>query len=207
MEQNPLFYLFVVLTFALAFAYFLGARRNKKMSRVIFRILEDVLQPAKKGYTNIGGLIGYNFNYFKLKAKRISHINGVLTMLPRQSPLYLPIAKILGRSDKLYMTIFASNVQESGTWHIVHSKCKESINTGGLPHKKFSAAKGNFEIFCQNEEDFAMLERYVAQAQPKYLRHMAYHPQDKSFAMYWLPGNFWAEIKESYAFICEFVNR
>ncbi len=207
MEQDPLFYLFVVLTIALAFAYFVGARGNKRRSRATFGVLEQVLQPSKKNYTNIGGLIGYNFNYAKLKAKRVSHINGVLTMLPRQSPLYLPIAKLLGRRDKLYMTIFVTNVQPGGAWHIVHSKCKESIDMGDLTLKKLSVAGESFELFYQNEEDFTMLERFITKVSPKHLRHMGYHPQDKSFAMYWLPSNFWQELKESYAFICGIVNR
>jgi len=207
MEDSPLFYLFVVLTFGLAFAYFVGARRNKKISRVIFRILEDVLQPSKKSYTNIGGLIGYNFNYSRLKAKNIARINGVLTMLPRQSPLYLPLAKFFGRSDKLYMTIFVTNIEAKGAWHIVHSKCRETIDIDKLAYKKVKAKGQTFSIFCENEADFAVLESYLLRAQPKFLRHMAYHPADKTFGMFWLPGNFWEDFRQGYDFVKEWIKQ
>ena len=196
----------MVLTFGLAFAYFVGARRNKKISRVIFRILEEVLQPSKKSYTNIGGLIGYNFNYAGLKAKKVSAINGVLTMLPRQSPLYLPIAKLLGRCDKMFMTIFATNVEPRGRWHIVHSKCSQTIDVDELAYQKVSVGGQSFSLFCENQADFATLEKYLNQTQPKFLRHMAYHPEDKTFGMYWLPGNFYQDFSKSYAFILEWLN-
>ncbi len=201
MEENPLFYLFVVLTLVLAFAYFFGARYNKKLGRVTFRILEEVLRPKQKSYTNIGGLIGYNFNYKSVKSKKISHINGVLTLLPRQSPLYLPIAKIFGRSDKLYLTIFAKTATASGAWHILHSKCAQAIKIGDLKSKKVKAGGQSFSVFCENEADFLALTNFLQTAQPKFLRHMAYHPQDSSFAMFWIPGNFWQEFEHAYDFV------
>ena len=205
MEQSPIFYLFIVLTFALAFSYFVGARRNKKMSRVIFRNLEDIFQPSKKTYTNIGGLIGYNFVYAKLKAKKFSRVNGVLTLLPRQSPLYLPISKLFGRNDKLYMTIFVTNVDLGSVWHIVHSKCKERIDLQNLQCQSIKANGQSVNLFCQDGSDVAAIEKFVEEHNFKYLRHLAYHPEDKCFSLMLKPGNISEEFAQIYKFITSLI--
>ena len=206
MEQNPYFYLFTALTIALAFSYFVGARRNKKISRVIFRNLEDILKPSKKTYTNIGGLIGYNFNYAKMKTKKISRVNGVLTLIPRQSPLYLPIAKLFGRKDKLYITIFVTNVDLKHTWHIVHNKCKERIDVANLQCDKLNSGGQSVNLFHQEGDECEAVKRFVADSNLKYLRHLAYHPEDKCFSMLLKPGNISEEFEKIYGFINSLIS-
>jgi len=65
---QPIFFIFVAVSFLLAFGYFWGRRYNRKIFLSAFNDLMEVVKPDEQTFTNIGGTIGYHANlYIKKK--------------------------------------------------------------------------------------------------------------------------------------------
>ena len=70
-----------------------GLRLNFRLARALSRELEDVLEPTATEYTWIGGAIGFHADYELADG---TGAKATATLLPRHSPLYLPIAALVG---------------------------------------------------------------------------------------------------------------
>ena len=79
-----------------------GFKKNYKKIKEVAFTLENILKPTDTKYTWIGGVIGFKANY-KLEAFTEILIN--YTNLPRQSTLYMPIALLFGRYDRLELKV------------------------------------------------------------------------------------------------------
>ena len=75
-----------------------GFKKNYKKIKKGANALENILKPTDTEYTWLGGVIGFKANY-KLEASIEILLN--YTNLPRQSTLYMPIALLFGRYDRL----------------------------------------------------------------------------------------------------------
>ena len=102
---QPVFYLFLGLTFLLAFGYFHGRRRNREIVASAFSELTDVIRPVDQTYTNIGGAIGYHAVFTPDEKSVVAKADVTLTLLPRQAWLYLPVSLLLRRWDRLYLML------------------------------------------------------------------------------------------------------
>ncbi|GEM_PF-5185525 len=87
-----------------AIAWYRGNRYNREKAAWIAGILEKKFSPSETEYTNIGGSIGYHFVY-KFHQGQLKEIKGSMIFLPRQALLYLPIAWLLGRRDRVIVEI------------------------------------------------------------------------------------------------------
>lgn len=102
---QPVFYLFVALTFLLAYGYFHGRRRNQAIVTRAFAELVEVIRPVDQTYTNIGGAIGYHAEFTPGADSVLAKADATLTLLPRHAWLYLPISLLLRRWDRLYLLL------------------------------------------------------------------------------------------------------
>lgn len=102
---QPVFFLFVALTFLLAYGYFHGRRRNRAIVSHAFAELVEVIRPVDQTYTNIGGAIGYHAVFTPQPDSVVAQADITLTLLPRHAWLYLPISLLLRRWDRLYLTL------------------------------------------------------------------------------------------------------
>jgi hypothetical protein len=114
--------LFVVLTFGLVVAVIYGRRYNHRWAAVVIRAIEAQFRPDTAEYVTIGHGLGYGFDY-TCTAGPFPEIQGVLTLLPRYTPLYLPIARMIGRQDLLKLTFHCGETLPSGVGAIVHTNC------------------------------------------------------------------------------------
>lgn len=103
--NQPVFYLFLAVSLLLSLGYIWGKRRNTRIHLSAFNAVVDFLKPKDQTFTNIGGLTGYHANIIPKINKTVRRVDLTLTMLPRQSWLYLPFSLILTRSDRLYVTL------------------------------------------------------------------------------------------------------
>ena len=83
-----------------------GFKKNYKKIKKVANTLENILKPIDTEYTWLGGVIGFKANY-KLEASTEILLN--YTNLPRQSTLYMPIALLLGRYDRLELKMVLPN--------------------------------------------------------------------------------------------------
>ena len=118
--------LFVPISFLLGYGYVRGRRKNHAIASSVVRSLEEFYHPEEKRYTNIGGVIGYHI-YYRLTG-RIERLVGTLTLLPRHAVLYLPISRLLGRTDQLRLTLHTDAIP-LGEGHIVEP---EALSAGWI---------------------------------------------------------------------------
>lgn len=97
-----IFLLFILLSIVISLLYMFGFKKNYKKIKEVAFTLENILKPTDTKYTWIGGVIGFKANY-KLEAFTEILIN--YTNLPRQSTLYMPIALLFGRYDRLELKV------------------------------------------------------------------------------------------------------
>ena len=111
---QPVFYLFLAVTILLSLGYVWGKRRNTKMYLSTFNAVVGFLRPKDQTFTNIGGLTGYHANIIPHKNKVIRRVDLTLTLLARQSWLYLPFSLVTKHTDKLYTTLlFGKKIKPS----------------------------------------------------------------------------------------------
>ncbi len=124
--------LLAYLIFGLAAAMMLGWRRGVRTNQQLLietcATTERVFQPIDTSYTNIGGLVGYNFAY-QLDSAAFYRLDGTITTLPRQSLLYYPLARFMGREDNLILTLFCHSLAP-GEGHIVEER---QFSRGWIP--------------------------------------------------------------------------
>lgn len=117
--MNPVIYLLIALAFGTTLGYMSGKKKNKLLGETIGRTVEDLLNPVKTEYVNIGGVMGHNFT-FALKTP-FTEAKGTFTLLPRHSILYLPLSLLISRHDRFYLNLFTEK-DLLGEGHIIAEK-------------------------------------------------------------------------------------
>lgn len=119
MDWSVAIWLLILLAVASLWVYRQGARINRIRAQEVARILERVLEPEDQTYTWLGGLIGFHAEY---SLKDGDRAEATLTLLPRQSLLYYPIARLLtSRHDRLYLLIRRSQAPPF-EFHLLHPR-------------------------------------------------------------------------------------
>ncbi|MBC7194428.1 MAG: hypothetical protein H5U37_02060 [Caldisericia bacterium] len=104
MTQAQIILLFVILGGIVSLQFFKGRKVNTLLMIQYIREFENELKPKDKLYTYIGGYIGFKADY-DLNEDFIKKIELTLTLLPRQSLLYLPISYLTRKHDRLYVIL------------------------------------------------------------------------------------------------------
>jgi hypothetical protein len=104
-DQGPLLYLFIIATVLLALGYFRGARRNRAIAHAALNALTDGFGAKDQEFTNIGGLTGYHARFLLDHRPGVDDIEATVTLLPRQSLLFMPFALLFNRHDRLFLSI------------------------------------------------------------------------------------------------------
>ncbi len=102
---------------ALALAYQRGRKVNLALIHRVSEALERAFEPDDKLYTWIGGLVGFHAKYH-FESGPVERIEATVTLLPRHSPLFMPISWLLFRSDRLFLTAFLREPLR-GEWHVM----------------------------------------------------------------------------------------
>ncbi|MCG8479411.1 MAG: hypothetical protein MI724_09975 [Spirochaetales bacterium] len=116
------FFVVSALVFAVAFRF--GLRYNARLAATVIAAVEECFRPRRTDYVALGRGIGYGFEY-DLDGP-IATLHGVVTTLPRYAPLYMPIARLLGRSDLLKLTFHCRDALPPGVGTLVHETAHRS---------------------------------------------------------------------------------
>ncbi|NOX21021.1 MAG: hypothetical protein GXO99_07170 [Nitrospirae bacterium] len=103
LSSGVVFGALVLFSLILVISFYWGGRRNLKIIRSVASLLEDALHPIDKQYTWLGGTVGFRASY---RIKGFRDVVASLTVVPRQSLLYLPVAFIRGAYDRLEILFF-----------------------------------------------------------------------------------------------------
>jgi len=165
--MDSLMLLLVVLAVAATLQFYKGRRLNLILMKHYLNEIEDVIKPVDKEYTWLGGYVGYKARYITPDFD----VWVTLTLLPRQSLLYFPIALITSRHDKLYLVFSKcegnAHLIQKGYFRIkpkVDAAVKDYVDIGGV----------TFELLYDNKKQADMLVELVrALPKPENVKHVA----------------------------------
>lgn len=94
--------IFLALGATLSVGAIIGQRTNNRIANGVLDAMREQFHPSSTRYTRFGRGIGIGFEMELDSAP--GTLNGLITLMPRQAIMYLPIARALGRTDLLKLT-------------------------------------------------------------------------------------------------------
>lgn len=192
---SPWFYLLIAGSILLSLGYMWGRRRNKQIFYSAFNGLLAVLKPKDQQFTNIGGLSGYHANIVPHRNKFIRRVDATITLLARQSWLFLPISKAIRRFDRLFM-IFHLSPKASGALsegHLLEDKYSRFGSAKIASEERLTRETvewGGRRFYLYYEEPWVkeQLERIQRRlGNPQGIRHIALVPGQDRIWVFMIP--------------------
>jgi len=178
----PLVAALVLLALAATLGYFRGVRKNRAIAASIAGGLEEALRPASTEYVNVGGAIGHNFT-FRL-AGEWTEARGVFTLSPRHSLLYLPLSRLLGVRDRLFLNVFTARPFR-GEGHVVRDSDERRAGIEGrseMERREVEIAGLRFVLLWRGADLSGALEELLrGMPDPARLRHFCAYPGTGTF--------------------------
>ncbi|MFW5711960.1 MAG: hypothetical protein ACOC2P_03875 [Spirochaetota bacterium] len=211
--QQPIFYLFIAFTILLTLGYSWGRRGNKRIFLSAFNALVDTLRPKDQTFTTIGGQTGYHANLIPKKNSLIRRVDATITLLPRQSWLYLPFSLLTFRFDRLFLTMLFSKksmgILEEG--HLIEEKYSrfrgpKITNEEKLQKESFRWGERDFLLYYADESvKNDLLDLKERLKEPKYLRHIAIVPDRDQAFLFLIPKK--GYVAEVFPVIFKWLNK
>lgn len=192
---QPAFYFLIALTIALTLGYTWGRRINR---RVVVNALDPLLEVFKardQQFTNIGGQTGFHANIVPGNMRGVRRVDVTLTVLPRQSWLYMPLSLLVRKFDRFSMILFFNKrgraVSEEG--HIIDTRFEKMMgnrieNAPSLSVREVDWAGRTFHLYSASEEIArrlqGLMERY---GEPGPIRHVAILPAEERAYYFQIP--------------------
>lgn len=161
--MNAIIALIIALAIATTFQFYRGRKLNLLLMEQYLNEIESVFNPKEKDYVWLGGYVGYKATYGK--------IHTTLTLLPRQSLLYLPISLITSRHDKLYVVIKLN--KPLNETHLIQKRYYRIKPKIFLKHKSVQINNTEFECFYSDKKTSELLIDVVnSMPKPKNIKHI-----------------------------------
>ncbi len=189
MNTTPvLTFAIVALSVAATIQYFLGMKKIRWIASRMSRGAESALSPAETSYVNIGGAIGYNFEY-RMEGLYAS-AKGTFTLLPRQSLLYLPFSLLMGVRDRFFINLFTkSRIRAEG--HVVEARYLRRVKIDDLElmnRDEVERSGKKFVILWRGKDISKELVAILdACPNPRALRHFCSYPDTKTLFLHFNP--------------------
>jgi len=171
MSHRELYFISIVLLAGIAsVGFFWGRKKNLSLARKIGKITEEFLRPVDQNYIWIGGEIGYKASYV-IKKSFAKKCRTMLTLLPRQSPFWIPISLLLTRYDRFFMSYILEKelscefyLRRRGTWGYDKKKYgnsfeKEKIILNNIAYITYK--KGNCSEINKKLTEFLKLNKSI----------------------------------------------
>ncbi|MFP4179460.1 MAG: hypothetical protein ACLFQW_00410 [Spirochaetaceae bacterium] len=211
--EQPVFYLFIAITILLTLGYTWGKRRNTRIYFSAFDSLVDTLQPKDKNFIRIGGLTGYHANLIPHKNRFIRRVDATVTLLPRQSWLYMPISRLTRKYDRLFAILFfskkAMNLVEEG--HLIEERYSrfrgpKITNEDKLQSRRLKWGKADFIFYWENDSVKAEFEILMEKLpEPGLLKHVALVPDKEQAFLFMVPKK--GHVPEVFPVIYTWLNK
>jgi len=167
---------FIIISLWLVIGFQIGQRRNLRYIKTISRVLEDTLRVRDKKYTLIGGVVGFHAEY---RTGGFERVEAIVSLIPRQSLLYLPLVWLRGGYDRLDL-IFYCKGSLSGEAHIIKGPTPRSrvpgiINQDKLKTGVVKIGTVEYELLYSSAESVTPLLEVVKEFPD--VVHIAYTPE------------------------------
>ncbi len=187
--------------------FYKGRKWNLQLMYHYLETIEEVVKPEDKDYVWLGGYIGFKANY-KINRDNIRKFEYTLTLLPRQSLFYFPIALLTSRHDKLYFVVrpFAQIKREAHLIQKGYYRLKPDIeNEPLLQRETVEVAGRQYEALFEKRRDIENLKAFVESLpKPENVKHVSLTPKTNVFYVFLKPEP--DTIREVTEKIVRFVN-
>lgn len=187
--------LLVLLSLGLAVAVWFGARRHATLMRNLLVTLQEFFPEADHQFVRLTSSgVGFTF-IFPSDAPRgaIREIRGALTVLPRYTPMYLPLARALGRMDLLRFTCHVTAMPMG--IGVLRRHCTTPIpfdsldDDPDLHHTTHTCDNERFTAMTYNPAVRQRLERVIPLiAEHREILQLACNHQDQTITCFVIPG-------------------
>jgi hypothetical protein len=206
--MQPLFYLFIAFSFLLGLGFFWGKRINRNIFLSAFNDLVKVINPVDQTFTNIGGLIGFHANFITAKKSPVEKVDATITLLPRQSLLYLPVSKLIWKYDRLFITIHLKNapVAEGHLIEIGYARFRgpKITNADRMEREVIKWGGRDYFMYYEQQRIRDMLARFVSDnPDPGAVRHIALVPPERRCFVFMIPHR--GEVAKSFGPVYNWV--
>ncbi|ANF21783.1 hypothetical protein [Thermococcus piezophilus] len=180
----------MVLAAISSIQFFKGRKLNLALMQHYLRSIEDVVKPENKEYIWLGGYVGFRA-FYKINRDNIRKFEYTLTLLPRQSILYFPIALLTSRHDKLYIIIKPlSQIKHEA--HLIQKdyyRMKPKIeNEEFLQREIVEIAGKKYEALYEKKRDVELLKYLVESlSKPHNVKHVSLTPKTNVFYIFMKP--------------------
>ncbi len=177
-------YLALVLLSFLAVAsvvwYFRMRRKTLVLTKAVTEELEKIFKPVDKTYVLLGYLVGYRAKYDLESGDRVYVL---LTTAPRHSLLYYPIARALGRTDRLEIALESPRRPVIRDLHAVfakdgrtHSLLLRDLGSKreAISRRVVETPKGEYVVYYEDSGDVELVRRLVSSAELRVYRLSAF---------------------------------
>lgn len=187
--------------------FYKGRKLNLRLMDFYLRKIEEIVKPEDKDYVWLGGYIGFRANY-KINRDNLRKFEYTLTLLPRHSLLYFPIALVTSRHDKLYIVVrpFSQIKRETHLIQKGYYRLKPDIeNEPLLQREEIEIAGKKYEALFEKRRDLDKLKSLLeGLPKPHNVKHVALTPKTNVFYVLMKPEP--DTIEESVRKIVEFTN-
>jgi hypothetical protein len=158
------FTILVVASSASVIWYFRARRKILRFIKEFTEELEKELRPSDKEYVLLGYLVGYRARY-KLEDGRNVYV--LLTTTPKHSLFYYPIARALGREDRVTIMLELAGRNVLRDLHAVRKNESRLLNVllrdlgeraGRLNRTVLETSKGDYEVFYEEPRDLDLAD-------------------------------------------------
>ena len=192
---TPAFYFLIAFTITLTLGYTWGRRWNRRVVVNALDPLLSIFNARDQQFTNIGGQTGFHANIVPGNMRSVRRIDVTLTILPRQSWLYMPFSLLVRKFDRMQTIFFFTK----------HGKAiREEVH---LIEKRFATMMGNSienaDSFTREEIEWGTRRFYVYSSsaksrkwvqhlidrfgEPGTLRHAALIPREERAYLFLIP--------------------
>ena len=193
LDTFSIIFIFVLMVLAAiaSLQFYRGRKVNVKLMENSLKIIQKIVEPKDKDYVWLGGYVGYRA-YYKIQRENIDNLNITVTLIPRQSAFYYPIALLTSRMDKIYIVAYPYTKIERET-HLIQEKyyhLRPHIDNEPLLQKdRVEIKKGEESIFYnalfEKKDDAEKLRKFVnGLSNPKDVKHVSLTPSTNVFYVF-----------------------
>jgi hypothetical protein len=185
-----IFILFIAAAVLIMAGFYWGRRKNLAMIKGFSREIEAALHPLDQTYTWIGGVIGFRADY--QIEREFSRVEATCTLLPRQSVLYFPVARLVTGFDRLFLVFHVEKkIKEEA--HVLEpwygkTRGPKIRNRAGLYSEHATAGARAFEILFKSPSLAGEMKSFLGRLeQPDLLKHLAINPETQTLYLLMIP--------------------
>ncbi len=181
LDLSGLFAILVLFAGVATLQFFYGRKLNILLMRNVVEELEEVIKPQDQLYTWLGGYVGFKAEY-RIDNPDINSIEVTLTLLPRQSILYLPISKLTLKDDRLFFVLKCRHAVKGDVHAVkkgIYKFTKPIDNLFEYRTETASIDGEEFVVYYRRKEDFERILKHMKDLPVQEVKHISVTPSTK----------------------------